>query len=79
MPRMDGTGPLGQGSMTGRERGVCTGARTAGYGCGVGRGFGRGIGICRTVRADSRDLLTAEKEALENRLAFVEKRLEEVQ
>ncbi len=33
MPRLDGTGPLGQGPMTGRGRGK-----------GMGRGRGKGIG-----------------------------------
>jgi predicted Fe-Mo cluster-binding NifX family protein len=39
MPRQDGTGPTGKGSMTGRGAGLCTGAGT-----GAGRGFGRGLG-----------------------------------
>ena len=47
MPGYDGTGPAGQGSMTGGGRGFCTGAMTgtrplrgAGtfFGCGGGRG-----------------------------------------
>ena len=80
MPRMDGTGPMGQGAMTGGGRGVCAGTKTMsfGHGCTNCRGFGRGLGICRTMRTGSRDLLAAEKEALQNRLAFVEKQLQEV-
>lgn len=44
MPRFDGTGPLGQGSMTGGGRGRCVaGARPfvghSFYGKGIGRGF----------------------------------------
>lgn len=42
MPGFDGTGPRGQGPMTGGGFGRCGGA-TAGYGSGVGRGFGRGM------------------------------------
>lgn len=47
MPGYDGTGPNGQGPMTGRGMGYCTGAPGAGYGRGFGRGFGwfgRGFG-----------------------------------
>lgn len=44
MPKLDKTGPLGQGPMTGRAMGNCEGAR--GFGCcrqgrGLGVGFGR--------------------------------------
>lgn len=46
MPRGDGTGPWGQGSMTGRGLGYCAGYSTPGYtkgpGMGLGRGWGRG-------------------------------------
>jgi len=49
MPRGDGTGPMGYGSMTGRGAGYCAGYATPGYandsfgmGMGRGRGFGRG-------------------------------------
>ena len=53
MPRRDGTGPMGQGSMTGRGAGPCSGdvaqgapgqGRGRGFGLGFGRGFGRGGG-----------------------------------
>ncbi|MFW5782618.1 MAG: DUF5320 domain-containing protein [Candidatus Muiribacteriaceae bacterium] len=49
MPGFDGSGPLGQGAMTGRGLGNCNpanaGRRTFyGYGRGAGRGFGRGVG-----------------------------------
>jgi len=47
MPRGDKTGPVGQGSMTGRATGYCAGYNTPGYlntccGKGFGGGFGRG-------------------------------------
>ena len=42
MPRGDGTGPLGAGSLTGRGLGFCTGSRTPGY---ANRLFGRAIGF----------------------------------
>ncbi len=40
MPGFDKTGPLGQGSMTGRGFGPC------GRGFSQGRGYGRGLGRC---------------------------------
>ncbi|MCP4712140.1 MAG: DUF5320 domain-containing protein [Planctomycetes bacterium] len=50
MPRGDGTGPMGYGSMTGRATGYCAGYQSPGYmnpvfGRGIGRGGGgRGFG-----------------------------------
>lgn len=55
MPNMDGTGPSGDGPMTGRGMGPCgRGARSGrvmrrgGYGMGRGRGYGRGYGYQAT-------------------------------
>ena len=54
MPRGNGTGPAGMGSMTGRAAGYCAGYSVPGYmnptmgrgmGFGRGRGFGRGMGF----------------------------------
>ena len=55
MPRGDGTGPRGMGSMTGRGAGYCTGVERRGddnfaprrsFGIGFGRGWGfRGYGF----------------------------------
>jgi len=69
MPRFDGTGPEGMGSMTGWGRGYCNPSRTAhgpstawrpgywdsgyGHGFGRGRGYGRGRGFGRGFRPDS--------------------------
>lgn len=52
MPGGNGTGPLGQGPMTGRAAGFCAGYQVPGYanpvgGCGMGRGRGRGGGFGR--------------------------------
>ena len=51
VPRGDGTGPLGQGPMTGRGAGLCAGYSTPGYanswggrGMPWGQGWQRGIG-----------------------------------
>ncbi len=43
MPRGDGTGPMGQGSMTGRGAGFCAGSAAPGF-ASSGLGFGRGRG-----------------------------------
>ena len=54
MPGFDGSGPRGQGPMTGGARGNCNSAAGAyapgpyrGYGPGFGRGRGRGFGYGR--------------------------------
>lgn len=49
MPHGDGTGPTGQGPMTGRHAGFCarnwiSGNANRGFGQGYGRGFGWGHG-----------------------------------
>ena len=49
MPRGDGTGPMGMGSMTGRAAGYCAGFPSPGFmnpiggRLGLGRGGGRGF------------------------------------
>ena len=51
MPQGDRTGPMGQGPMTGRAMGFCTGydspGFTKGFGEGMGRAKGRGFGFGR--------------------------------
>jgi hypothetical protein len=44
MPGFDGTGPRGEGSMTGGARGYCN-PGYAGYGSPYGRGYGMGRGF----------------------------------
>jgi len=41
MPKLDGTGPMGQGPMTGRGFGPCGGGARRGLGCRRGFGLGR--------------------------------------
>lgn len=41
MPRGDGTGPMGTGSMTGRRAGYCAGNTAPGF---AGAGYGVGLG-----------------------------------
>ncbi len=43
MPAGNGTGPLGEGPMTGRAMGRCAGFPTDGYTSAPGRGAGRGF------------------------------------
>ncbi len=40
MPKLDGTGPMGQGAGTGRGLGLCGGGMRRGWGCRGGYGFG---------------------------------------
>ncbi len=47
MPQGDRTGPMGQGPMTGRRLGFCSGYDTPGYVKGIGGGLGRGFGFGR--------------------------------
>lgn len=47
MPQGDRTGPMGQGSMTGRALGFCSGYDTPGFTKGFGGGMGRGFGFGR--------------------------------
>lgn len=44
MPGRDGTGPVGNGPMTGWGKGYCMTTRPAGLGRGIRRGLGRGAG-----------------------------------
>lgn len=84
MPRRDGTGPIGAGSMTGRGLGICTGTTTVKYGAGLGiglglacrRGFGRGFAVNQTSSKTQKELLNEQKTMLQNRLEVIEKQLE---
>ena len=90
MPGRDGTGPAGQGPMTGRGMGFCTGARPANYyGYGYGRGFGRGMGLRRGFGRyyndlgpvgykTQRDFLAEQKEFLKQRLEIINSQLEDL-
>ncbi len=90
MPGGDRTGPIGEGPMTGRGLGVCSGyndARGVYYGRGFGRrgfgrrGFGRGVGF-RTgftpVYGDEKEALIEQKEFLKQQLDNIEKRLKDL-
>lgn len=83
MPRGDGTGPAGQGSMTGRGLGPC--------GRGLRRGFGRGFAWRRMAFApiyepesvtlskeEEKKVLEAELKEIELEKKEIEKRLKEI-
>lgn len=92
MPRMDGTGPIGQGPRTGRGLGPCGlglargNARGRGW---IGRGLGLGLGLALGWRrgsgwvrrpmdpADAREVLKARQQVLEEELEIVRQQLAE--
>lgn len=88
MPGMDGTGPMGRGAMTGRGFGFCTGVNAARYGAGLGLGLGLGLGFgyrralrrsCVTgpiASKSQKELLTEQKELLQNRIDMISKLLD---
>ncbi len=84
MPRRDGTGPMGAGSMTGRGLGLCTGANAVKYGAGLGlglglacrRGFGRGFAVNQNSSKTQKELLQEQKNVLKSRLDVIDKQLE---
>ena len=66
MPRLDGTGPMGQGPMTGRGLGFCGGGARQGWGCRGGYGFRRFISPKNELAA-----LEDEERMLEEELAAI--------
>ena len=85
MPYRDGTGPNGQGPMTGRGMGPCAGDARPMYGR-IGRGFGgrRGMGygmgrgfVPPVYAAPTKEMLQNEKAMLEAELKALEEKLAE--
>jgi hypothetical protein len=88
MPRRDGTGPMGAGTMIGRGLGLCTGANAVRYGTGFrmglglacrrgfGGGFGRGFAVNETSPKTQKELLQEQKAILQNRIEVIDKQLE---
>lgn len=93
MPRGDRTGPLGEGSMTGRRQGYCAGADQPGFTAGAGRAFGRGLGLRgrghgffwfrrdanlpESTRPDDLSGIRADIESLKNSIASILDRLKD--
>lgn len=83
MPRRDGTGPYGEGSMTGWGMGPCASAGSARGGGGMRMGMmrrmrgGRGW-FSKTSKEDEKKMLLEEKKYLEEELELVKKELSSV-
>ena len=88
MPRGDGTGPLGRGAM-GRGLGPCGGAIALQYGAGLGLGlllrqcrrgsrqwFGVNNNVDQAAAQTPKELLQAQREALQRRIEAVDKQME---
>jgi len=75
MPGQNGTGPLGQGPLTGRGLGPC------GRGLGFRRGFGKIAGTkpLNLTKTQERKVLEAELAELEAEKSEIEKQLKELQ
>jgi hypothetical protein len=93
MPRMDGTGPMGKGAMTGRGNGNCQGNQQrlgVGYGkCnrngngqGMGFGFRHGQNFSSNLQPLAKDELTFLKNKannMENNLNNVKAKISELE
>lgn len=93
MPRMDGTGPMGKGAMTGRGNGNCQGNQKrlgVGYGkCnrngngqGMGFGFRHGQNFSSNLQPLAKDELTFLKNKannMENNLNNVKAKISELE
>jgi len=90
MPRRDGTGPMGIGTMRGRGLGLCNGetdgtgfGRRSGRGRGMKsnfecrRGFGRTFANETSVLSDE-EVLSEQRELLQKRLDVVNRQLEDM-
>lgn len=77
MPRRDGTGPKGRGSMSGKCLGVCSRINAHSLNRGNGcRGNRRSFIENGSVAKKLEDALTEEKELLETRLDIIKNQLE---
>ncbi len=70
MPKLDGSGPMGQGAMTGRVRGNCEGTRSERTSC-CGRRLGLGLNRASFKVPLSLEVLDLEEKVLQARLDFV--------
>ncbi|MBD3277987.1 MAG: hypothetical protein GF388_06795 [Candidatus Aegiribacteria sp.] len=90
MPAGDGTGPRGEGAMTGRGMGICAGYPAGGYASSPGRRgglgiYGRGGGRGRGWRRDPapyhpvyRDQVPTETENLKRQVQMVADTIEQI-
>ncbi|MFH1711271.1 MAG: DUF5320 domain-containing protein [Nanoarchaeota archaeon] len=83
MPIRDGTGPSGQGPMTGRGLGPCGAGLRQGFvqGRGIGRGRGLALGCCPVANQvaltseEEKKILEAELKELDLDKVEIQKRL----
>ncbi len=83
MPRRDGTGPVGMGSMTGRGFGPCTTSKVVRAGASLGLGLGLGLArrfagrrnFAQNTAVDQKELLAQQKELLQARLDSIDEQL----
>jgi len=78
MPVRDGTGPQGQGAMTGRGLGSCGVGFARDRGYGMEKGFGSCCGCCpmcglKPSKEDEKAMLEREKKAVDERLEELNK------
>ena len=93
MPRGDGTGPMGMGSMSGRGAGFCAGYNIAGFanrgrvtGAGPGRragfrsaGAGMGRGMSAVNAGDDKKTLRRQVDVMQSQLDALKRRLDETE
>ena len=86
MPSGDHTGPMGQGPMTGKLSGFCTGNDISGNSKGFRRGMGRGFCFGKGRKQghaisgdDETNMLKSQAEHLKHCLKDIEKRLSELE
>ena len=81
MPRLNGTGPQGQGAMTGRGLGPCGSGMSSGRGfCrGRGMGIGRGFGYRQPTKSEETADTKAYVQDLEAELKDVKDYLKDLQ
>ena len=75
MPGQDRTGPLGQGSLTGRGLGIC--GRGSGFRKGFGRGFAFGTEPMVLTKEQEKKILEAELAEVEAQRTGIQKALNE--
>ena len=79
MPKFDGTGPQGQGPLTGRSFGPCGRGLRRGFGGGFGRSFGLGYPEQINLTSDQeKKILEAELKEIILEKQEIEKRLKEI-
>lgn len=93
MPGRDGSGPMGQGGMTGRGLGACTGVNATPVGYygsrrGVGLGMRCGAGLRRGAgqyyynqpvdNRTQKEILENQKQAITNQLENINKQLDDM-